>query len=204
MIFQQEQEKIDLGELIKPYQISDPISFQRYLSVIWSDLANRSKEPQKGIEKLTFINYYELPGIISDRLFSVLDRNKDGFLDHAEFVLGMKILFSRGETFNSLVKFIFKIYDFNQDGIINKEDVKIILSYIPLNKRKNNKDNINTIELEDRIKSQNELAKILEIAFGKKETLSFMEYLYLIEKINSDIFILLFIFLLLFLLFKGI
>ena len=49
MTLQQNQEKVDLGELTKPYQISDPISFQRYLSVIWSDLANRSKEPQKGI-----------------------------------------------------------------------------------------------------------------------------------------------------------
>ena len=101
MTFQQDQDKIDLGELTKPYQISDPISFQRYLSIIWSDLSNRSKDPQKGIEKLTFIKYYKLPGIIFDRLFSVLDRNNDGFLDHAEFVLGMKILFSRGETFNS-------------------------------------------------------------------------------------------------------
>ena len=193
MTFQQNQEKVDIGELIKPYQISDPISFQRYLSAIFSDLANRSKDPQKGIEKLTFIKYYKLPGIILDRFFSVLDRNNDGFLDHAEFVLGMKILFSRGETFNSLVKFIFKIYDFDQDGIINKEDVKIILSYVPLNKEKNNKD---IIEFEDRIQSQNELAKILQIAFGKKETLSFMEYILLIEKKNSDIFILLLSFLL--------
>ena len=93
------------------------------------------------------------------------------------------------------LKFVFKIYDFDQDGIINKEDVKIILSYIPLNKEKNNKD-INTVDFEDRIQSQNELAKILKIAFGKKETLSFMEYISLIEKTNSDIFILLFTFLL--------
>ena len=140
MTLQQNQEKIDLGELTKPYQITDAVSFHRYLSVIWSDLAQRSKEPKKGIEKLTFIKYYRLPGIILDRLFSVLDRSKDGFIDHAEFVLGMKILFSRGESFNSLVKFIFKIYDFDHDGIINKEDVKIVLSYVPLNKLKSHKD----------------------------------------------------------------
>ena len=195
---QPELEKVDIGELTKPYQISDPITFQNYLSTIWSDLARRSKEPEKGIEKLTFINYYELPGIISERLFSVLDKDKNGFLDHAEFVYGMKILFARGETFNTLAKFIFKIYDFDRDGIINKEDVKLILSYVPLNKRQSNKNisDIVTEEFKDRIQSQNDLVKILQIAFGKKETLSFEEYISLIEKINSDIFILIFIFLL--------
>ena len=193
-----DQEKIDLGELINHYQISDPITLQNYLSTIFSDLAKRSKEPEKGIEKLTFNKYYELPGIISDRLFSVLDRNKNEFLDHAEFVLGMKTLFARGETFNSLAKFVFKIYDFDSDGIINKEDVKLILSYVPLNKRKSNKNlsDIVTEEFKDRIQSQNELVTILQIAFGNKETLSFDEYLSLIEKINSDIFILILTFLL--------
>ena len=191
-------EKLDIGELTNPYQIADPITFQNYLSAIWGDLARRSKEPEKGIEKLTFIKYYELPGIISDRLFSVLDRDKNGFLDHAEFVLGMKTIFARGETFISLAKFIFKIYDFDRDGIINKDDVKIILSYVPLNKRKSNK-NLSAIvseEFKDRIESQNELVKILQTAFGKKETLSFEEYISLIEKTNSDIFILVLTFLL--------
>ena len=98
---QNDEVKVDIGKLAKPYQISDPITFQNYLSVIWVDLSKRSKDPEKGIDKLTFIKYYELPGIISDRLFSVLDRNKNGFLDLAEFVLGMKNLLSCGETFNN-------------------------------------------------------------------------------------------------------
>ena len=195
---QQEQEQVDIGELTKPYQISDPITFQNYLSAIWGDLARRSKEPERGIEKLTFIHYYELPGIISDRLFAVLDRDKNGFLDHAEFVLGMKTIFARGESFNSLAKFVFKIYDFDRDGVINKDDVKIVLSYVPLNKRKSNKNisDIVTEEFKDRIQSQKELVKILQVAFGKKETLNYEEYINLIEKVNSDIFILVLTFLL--------
>ena len=184
MEIQFDQEKIDVGELINDYQISDPITLQNYLSTIFSDLAKRSKEPEKGIKKLIFIKYYELPGIISDRLFSVFDRDENEFLDHAEFVLGMKTLFARGGTFNSLANLVFKIYDFDCDGIINKEDVKIVLSYVPLNKRKSNK-NLSAIvseEFKDRIQSQNELVKILQTAFGKNETLSFEEYINLIEK----------------------
>ena len=195
---QNEQEKIDIGELVKPYQISDPTTFRNYLSAIWRDLSRRSKEPEKGIEKLTFIEYYELPGIISDRLFSVLDRDENGFLDHGEFVIGMKTLFARGGSFKSLAKFIFKIYDIDRDGVINKEDVKLILSYVPLNKRKKRKNisNIVSVELEDRIQSQNELVRILQVAFGEKEILFFEDFISLIEKTNSDIFILVLTFLL--------
>ena len=198
MELQSDQEKVDIGDLTKPYQFSDPVTFQNYLSTIWGDLSRRSKDPEKGIEKLIFMKYYELPSIFSDRLFSVLDRDNNGFLDHSEFILGMKTLFARGENFNSLAKFIFKIYDFDKDGIISKEDVKIILSYIPLNKRKSNKNvsDIVSEEFKDRIQSQNELVKILNIAFGEKEVLSFEEFISLIEKVNSDIFILVLTFLL--------
>ena len=31
------------------------------------------------------------------------------------------------------MKFIFNLYDFDKDGLISKEDVRVVLSYIPLN-----------------------------------------------------------------------
>ena len=45
----------------------------------------------------------------------------------------MTILFS--ESFDKMEKFIFGFYDFDKDGIISKEDVRTVLSYIPLNTR---------------------------------------------------------------------
>ncbi len=83
---------------------------------------------------MTFSNYYVLPGIFSDRLFSVFDLNNNGYLDTQEFINGMKMLFS--ETFDNFVKFIFDFYDFDKDGKISKEDIQIVLSYIPLNSTK--------------------------------------------------------------------
>lgn len=74
-----------------------------------------------------------LPGIISDRLFAVFDKNKNDCLDLSEFIDGMSSLFS--ESFDKMEKFIFNFYDFDKDGIITKEDVRIVLSYIPLNLR---------------------------------------------------------------------
>ena len=74
-------EQVDLNTIIKKYQVQDINNFQNYLAEIWGDLARRGKEPSKGIKKITFTQYYELPGIISDRLYAVFDRNKNNFLD---------------------------------------------------------------------------------------------------------------------------
>jgi Ca2+-binding EF-hand superfamily protein len=37
------------------------------------------------------------------------------------------------ESFEEMSKFIFDLYDFDKDGYITKEDIRVVLSYIPLN-----------------------------------------------------------------------
>ncbi len=78
--------------------------------------------------------YYELPGIILDRVFSVIDKGKTGYLSNSDFIDGLSTLFT--ETFEKLCKFIFDLYDYDKNGYINKEDVRIVLTYIPLNTMK--------------------------------------------------------------------
>ena len=188
-------EKIDLEELIKDFQIKDLTTFSHYLIEIWRDLARRSSDQSKGIEKLTFSKYYELPGIISDRLFSVFDKNGNGFLDPKEFIEGMTILFS--ETYKPLASFIFKFYDFDKDGLISKEDVRVVLSYVPLQKKySKSKMKFEQNEFQDRVESQNELYELLKVAFDKKEKLSESQFMEVVENVNSDIFIFILMFLL--------
>ena len=50
-----------------------------------------------------------------------------------EFIEGMSTLFF--DSIDKLEKFIFQLYDFDKDGLISKEDVRVVLSYIPLNVR---------------------------------------------------------------------
>lgn len=46
-----------------------------------------------------YLQYSQLPGIIGDRFFSVLDLNGDGFVDLKEFVHGLfKVYYSNLET----------------------------------------------------------------------------------------------------------
>ena len=74
------QEKIDLDDLIGDYIVENIPAFQSYLKQVWKDLLGRSDNKEKGVNKITFSKYYELPGIISDRLFNVFNTNKNNYL----------------------------------------------------------------------------------------------------------------------------
>jgi Ca2+-binding EF-hand superfamily protein len=52
------------------------------------------------------------------------------FINHDEFSLGMNNLYSG--SFQKLINLVFEFYDFDKDGKISKEDIRIVLSYIPL------------------------------------------------------------------------
>ena len=196
-----QMDTLDLSKIRKGLQIQDEELLHKYLKEIWSDLSKRTIENEKGLTKVTFNKYYDLPGIISERLFSCFDKDKDGVLGLNEFVEGMQSLFSQAESFDSLAKFIFNLYDFNSTGIIKKDDVRVVLSYVPLQKTDTTtvvKDNIEIVEdnFDDRVESQEQLFHILNIAFKKKEEMNFEEYINVVKNVNSDIFILLLMFLL--------
>ena len=127
-------EKIDLNDLIGDYIVENVPAFQSYLKQVWKDLLGRSDNKEKGVNKITFSKYYELPGIISDRLFSVFNLGKTNYLSCNDFVNGMVKLFSG--NLEELLQFIFSFYDFNKDGKVSKEDMRIVLSYVPLNTKR--------------------------------------------------------------------
>ena len=196
-------ETLDLTKIRKGLQIEDEELLNKYLKEIWSDLSKRAskEDTSKGINKVTFNKYYDLPGIISERLFAVFDKDKDGILSLSEFVNGMKSVFSQAETFDSLAKFIFDFYDFRSCEKIKKDDVRVVLSYVPLQKTDLNtikEENIEFVEenFQDRVESQEQLFNILNIAFKDKEEMDYEQYLQVIKNVNSDIFILILMFLL--------
>ena len=63
----------------------------------------------------------------------MLDKNNNEYLDMTEFIEGLSTLFS--DSTDKIEKFIFQLYDFDKDGLISREDVRVVLSYIPLNVR---------------------------------------------------------------------
>jgi hypothetical protein len=51
-------EKIDLEELIKDYTVLNVTSFISYLKEIWKDLASRSDDKVKGVNRIIFSNVF--------------------------------------------------------------------------------------------------------------------------------------------------
>ncbi len=189
-------EKIDLNDLIGDYIVENVPAFQTYLKQVWKDLLGRSDNKEKGVNKITFAKYYELPGIISDRLFSVFNTNKSNYLSCNDFIDGMVKLFS-GHLEN-LLHFIFCFYDFDKDGKVSKEDMRIVLSYVPLNikrlKKKTlkfEKENFN-----DRLESQSELHDKLDKVFKDTPTINEDKFKEIVRNINSDLFLYILVFLL--------
>ena len=212
------------AKLISNLKVDDKMAFNIYLKEVFFDLLSRRVKNQNdkninlknknliGINKLIFNNYYSLPGIIGERLFHVFDSKRKDIIEFGFFKYGMNTLFC--DDYKNILRFIFDFYDFDGDGKISKEDIRTVLSYVEFtNKKENNNDNNKNIEInsgtdmnkslntkrlyENSVKSQNQLVDILEKCFkDMKELIEFKNFVYIVEKINSEIFFMIYIFLL--------
>jgi hypothetical protein len=115
-------------------------------------------------------------------------------LDANEFVVGLSSIFTSG--FDVLSQIIFKIYDFDKNGKISKEDVRTILSYVPLKNEKYSalKLKYENEEFKDRVESQDEMHHIITRFFGKNEYLTYKMYVEAIQNVSSEIFLYILIF----------
>jgi Ca2+-binding EF-hand superfamily protein len=106
-----------------------------YFKDIFKDLQERSDNKAKGINKISFINYCQLPGLIAERLFVILDVDTNNYLSQDEFLTGMLVFYC--SDFDEKVKLIFNVYDFDQDGLISEQDIITIISCMPVNQKAN-------------------------------------------------------------------
>ena len=178
----EQKEFIDFNEIKKIISVENEELFLVYLKEIYKDLADRNEENRKkGIMKIVFFDYLKLPMFISDKVFTVFDEDKDGFLSSKEFILGMNKLYNG--SYQDTIKLIFDILDFNHDGLIEKDDAKTILSMLPL------KTDRSKVEYKYQMQSLEEIGEIINSTFGKSKKLNLDEFKNMVEKHKSDIFI---------------
>ena len=177
-----QKEFIDFNEIKKIISVENEELFLVYLKEVYKDLADRNEENRKkGIMKIIFFDYLKLPMFISEKVFTVFDEDKDGFLSSKEFILGMNKLYNG--SYQDTIRLIFDILDFNHDGFIEKDDPKMILSLLPL------KTDRSKVEYKYQMQSLEEIGEIIDSTFGKMKKLNLDEFKSIVEKHKSDIFI---------------
>ena len=178
------------NELISFEEIRNSICFEsnqyfvRYLTDMYAELSLRIPTQEQvgpkgtvptGITKIIFWEFLDIQKFICEKVFNALDKENKGQLTKNEFVNGLNSLYLG--DFEETANFIFSIYDFNNDRKINKADVKLLLSYLPLKES----------AFEEQMKSLKELDDILDKTFIEgKEELTLPEYKKVITQFKSD------------------
>ena len=173
---------IDFNEIKGYVNVKEEKLFLLYLREIYKDLADRDQtNKKKGIMKMIFFDYLKLPIFISEKLFTVFDKDKDGFLNQKEFIYGMNRLYN--SNFDETLKLIFELLDFNHDDLIEKDDVKMILGLLPL------KTDKNKIKYKYQMQSLEEIQQIINCTFDNKKALNLEEFKEVVIKKKSDVFL---------------
>ena len=173
---------IDFNEIKEYVNVKEEKLFLLYLREIYKDLADRDEtNKKKGIMKMIFFDYLKLPIFISEKLFTVFDKDKDGFLNQKEFIYGMNRLYNG--NFDETLKLIFELLDFNHDDLIEKDDVKMILGLLPL------KTDKNKIKYKYQMQSLEEIQQIINCTFDNKKALNLEEFKEVVIKKKSDVFL---------------
>lgn len=97
------------------------------LKKVWQDLSERSDH--MGVCKQTFLKYIPMNGLLGERLFLQFDREDTGYISQESFIDGLSILCLG--TIAEQSRFLFEIFDINKNGRIKKQDLNVILNYIP-------------------------------------------------------------------------
>lgn len=175
-------EYVDFESLQKLLGITNMTLFVGYLKEVYKDLAERTEtNKKKGISKVTFYDYVKLPIFIGEKLFAALDQDNDSFLSSKEFVEGLQDLYMG--DFDTTIEFIFNLLDFDKDGKINREDVRILLSYLPI------KTDNSPMEYKIQMESLSEIDDILQSTFETQNSLNLDDFKSIVENRKSDVYL---------------
>ena len=165
-------------EYIKNYLY--PYKFTNNKTIIVNFLteiyANIYKRCNSIFDSYTFNEVINLPMIISDKIFNALT-GKQKKLTLNDFSQGIYEIFFA--PIEEKAQFVFKVFDFDDDKVIEKNDVFLILAHFHL--------------IENTTFTIHYLEDLIEHFFGEKNRINEEEYFNILNK-NADIFILMIIF----------
>jgi len=199
--YKEKQEFVTFELIQDSLGLKDPTIFKKYLTEVFNDLANSvNNQNKKFITRMAFYDYIKLPIFIAEKVFLSFTHLSIQGLCEEEFVDNLFKLYMG--SFEETISIIFNILDFDRDGIIKKEDVKLFLSYLPINddeedglgvkpaKDEKNKTDLVTKIFGTQMKSLEEIDDILNKAFKKYEDkMNLTQFTEIITENNSEIFL---------------
>lgn len=100
-----------------------------YFQNLYEELLKTSDDKEKGINKISFMNYFRMSGLVGDKFFDTFDINKSGYIQPVIFIGNLLKIYSK--NFNVRLKLIFDMLDFKSNGEAQVDDIKAILMFIP-------------------------------------------------------------------------
>lgn len=179
---------LDISALKKAVNI-EAESFEIYLKQIFFDLSEITEELTKHkshevrkIPKATLLQYFDFPPFINEKWYNIFDRKNTEFVRFESFRDIMSKLYLG--SFRESSEIIFQLYDFDNDGVIKKDDIRLMLSFLPL------KEEQNSSKYKNQIDSLQDIQELLKQIFSEGNTqLNFNQFLTQIETQKSDIYI---------------
>ena len=167
------------------------LNLKKYLIELYHDLSHFSSKEEKGVSYETFIYFLNMPNPISSNIFKMLDKDNNNYLNLEEFVFGLYDIYGTN-SFHKLSNFVFKLFDTDKDGLISKEDIQLTLSYLPLERNLRNKlmnMDFYNITYDDISKNQKLIENTLDSVYLSKHFLNLENFNFSLQKVNSDIFV---------------
>ena len=172
--------------------LNNPLLFKKYLKEVFNDLGNSvNKENKKFMTRMAFYDYIKLPIFIAEKLFKSFTKSSTQGLCEEEFVDNFFKLYMG--SFEETTNVIFNLLDFDKDGIIKKDDVKIVLSYLPLNEQndeKTEKTDLVSKIFGTQMKSLEEIDNIISETFNQfGGEMNLKQFTEIVTEKNSEIFL---------------
>lgn len=113
-------------------KFTSPLLLNKYLDNIYMDLSAKTKQSnERFLPKICFLDFMRLPSIISDNLYRIFDKDDIQRLSYNNFELGMSRILNG--TLEDLIKVIYELCDFDNDGFVYLEDIRLILKHVDEN-----------------------------------------------------------------------
>ena len=188
----EKQEFVNFELIQETLGLNNPVLFKNYLKEVFHDLGNSvNKQNKKFMTRMVFYDYIKLPIFIAEKLFQSFAKSSTQGLCEEEFVDNFYKLYMG--SFEETTNIIFNLLDFDKDGSINKEDVKIILAYLPINEVKDESTEKNDLVSKvfgAQMKSLEEIDNMLSETFTKYGgKLNLKQFTEIVTEQNSEVFL---------------